>query len=268
MQAWPERSGRKADRPTAYPDFEYVMHMLRKTPDVRSINANWLRRISLGFTNSGYFRLVGLTINTWENSLVLSNDQYTEMPIRLVSGMKTLENLNFHFQISPPRGIHPSNFTQQHVLPFDNKYEDPWHPYNFCTRTAELRVACQKTIVDWILTFALDHIRHVLKIILSGHIKDSTRQKWEFRFEEERRGVRRDMTTKIAYILSTPGFFLPPACGCRRPCSWWLEHGPWPEALSYRNNRSEWPCSFSNGVPGPRESTYDPKLHDLFVCED
>ena len=60
--------------------------------------------------------------------------------------------------------------------------------------------------------------------------------------------------------------YRPPVCRCAHPCDWWLEHGPYPVAQNYRNDRG--PRAFYCGVPKPSDMDYDHKKHDLFVYED
>jgi hypothetical protein len=100
----------------------------------------------------------------------------------VITNIMTLKYLNLHFQVSPPDA--------QHADPWESRY------------VAE--VSCQKTLVDWILTAALTQIVHVPKITLSGHVKDSTRRKWEPILEDAWRGVKHDMTIPMAGILSVP----------------------------------------------------------------
>lgn len=137
---------------------------------------NFCRRVSLGYNNAQYLGLVGLFVQG--NGLRLSNIS----SIRVITNIMTLKYLNLHFQVSPPDA--------QHADPWESRY------------VAE--VSCQKTLVDWILTAALTQIVHVPKITLSGHVKDSTRRKWEPILEDAWRGVKHDMTIPMAGILSVP----------------------------------------------------------------
>lgn len=57
----------------------------------------------------------------------------------------------------------------------------------------------------------------------------------------------------------------PPICVCEHPCSWWEEYGPYPLAQNFRNKRTAYGSGYD--VPGPYLPSYDPKKHDLFVCD-
>lgn len=136
------------------------------------LTLKFCRRISLGLTNAGYFRLVGLRNERRQAGLTLSSDA----AIKTITGIETLEHLSFHLQVS-------------------YAHTDPsW----------STGVSCQKLIVDWFLTAALTSMDRVPNITLSGHVKHSTRRKWEAIFEDEQKGIKHDMTVPMANILSTP----------------------------------------------------------------
>jgi hypothetical protein len=141
-----------------------------------------LRRISIGAPNWRLFRLLGY------KALVYQPFQPArETPhISMFKDITTLEHLNFHFQTT----------FQKHFF---------WEPW-YCVRgvTSHKDVSCQKVFVDWFLTFALEHIRQVKKITLTGHVKDSTRRKWEGILERERMGLKHYMGDEIAKIMALP----------------------------------------------------------------
>lgn len=50
-------------------------------------------------------------------------------------------------------------------------------------------VSCQRTLLDWILTYAVDYIKDVPKVTLCGWIKDDVRERWEGILADERSGT-------------------------------------------------------------------------------
>jgi hypothetical protein len=141
-----------------------------------------LRRISIGAPNWRFFRLLGYKGALWIPFQPVQETTH----ISMFKDIATLEHLNFCFQTAISQSV----------------TWDPWsrvRAYN-----SQNDVSCQKVFVDWFLTFALEHVRQVRKITLSGHVKDSTRRKWEAIFEEERAGVRHDMSAEIATIMALP----------------------------------------------------------------
>jgi hypothetical protein len=141
-----------------------------------------LRRVAIGAPNWRFFRLLGYKGTMWSP---FQPAQETTL-ISMFKEITTLEHLDFHFQTAMSQSV----------------TWDPWsrvRAYN-----GQNDVSCQKVFVDWFLTFALEHIRHVRKITLSGHVKASTREKWEAIFEEERAGVQHDMSAETARIMALP----------------------------------------------------------------
>jgi hypothetical protein len=122
-------------------------------------------------------------------------------PVRLeelegVSRLKeldTLHHLHFKSETSPP-------FYNNRLL----KSHDPWHRISGGFQELTKHVSCQKTFVDWFLTLAFDDLRHIPILTYSGHIKDSTRQKWDKIFYEERHGKVHDFSREIECIQTTP----------------------------------------------------------------
>jgi hypothetical protein len=104
----------------------------------------------------------------------------------------TLEQLNLHFQITPPREDVVGGYLYSGPVHWTG--HDPWNARG--TVRSQSEVACQKDVVDWILTLALPYLRGIPSITLSGHIKNSTRAKWERMFANERKGVVPDMSAE------------------------------------------------------------------------
>jgi hypothetical protein len=123
-------------------------------------------------------------------------------------------------------------------------------------------VSCQKTFVDWFLTLAFDDLRHIPILTYSGHIKNSTRQKWDKILHEERHGKVHDSSREIEGIQSTPLQNLPPVCVCEKACDFWNVHGPQleGEAPAYQPSSTRYWL-------GAGFHEYDPEADDRFDCD-
>lgn len=174
-----EHTFKHIQSPTALREMVFLMK------DLNVIRYQSLRRISLGLPNIGFLKLVGLYV-TGDGEMFTCSMK----PVEALQSLKGLEHLHLHFQTGPPyrRG--------------------DWHwvsgdPWLLQTRWHD-DAPCQKFIIDLILTFGLHYIRRIPNITMSGHIKNSTRSKWESIFEDERRGVEHDMTERMAELLLDP----------------------------------------------------------------
>jgi hypothetical protein len=128
--------------------------------------------------------------------------------------LPSLQYLNFHFQTSLP-------FWGQSA--YDS--HDPWLRVGIAVGTT--RVSCQKVFVDWFFTLAFDSLRHVPLVSYSGHIKDSTRRKWDKIFQDERDEKRvHGFSREITGIQRTLWQNLPPVCICKKACDFWNVRGP------------------------------------------
>ena len=143
-----------------------------------------LTRVSFGFSNESFLNMVGLSVT---NSGALST--HSAKSLEAFDSITGLRHLHLHFQTGPPV--------------FRTRYfnGDPWRHHTL----PNVNLPCQKFMVDLILSFALYYIRHIPKITISGHIKNSTRAKWEAIFEDERRGVMRDPTERMIELLEMTG---------------------------------------------------------------
>jgi hypothetical protein len=145
-----------------------------------------LRRISLGFTNDAYFRLLGLECQRHDGLCDLPDGSV----LSLVGQIPTLFELHFHFEIVRPRERYN-----------DWKSSDPWAYIHFNSGTD--LVSCQKTFVHWFFTMALADLRGIESITISGHVKNSTRRHWKQTFDAERKGHTWDNSQEVQEILST-----------------------------------------------------------------
>ena len=87
--------------------------------------------------------------------------------------------------------------------------------------SGQFLTACQKILVDWILTFAKSYIEHVPRVYLTDYIKDSTRTKWNSILQEARSGRVSEFDIKAAkdVIRAWPVHDLPPRCTCTSLCA-------------------------------------------------
>jgi hypothetical protein len=157
----------------------------------------WLNRIQLNLDITRYFELFGVDINPVVHIRATAN---MGALLRNIPGLKHLE------------------------LFFRNPYEsrNPW--YNFHDRFRRTlwfmldedyygteRYPCQKTVVDWVLTFAFPYIKNIPNIHLLGSVKKSTKDKWYNILEREYRERKCDFRThgydhrlELRAILDTP----------------------------------------------------------------
>ncbi|KAF2173355.1 hypothetical protein M409DRAFT_15640 [Zasmidium cellare ATCC 36951] len=94
---------------------------------------------------------------------------------------------------------HIKSITLRFTSPFDAMMYDPfgytgeyrndldwYHDWHGNREQDGFATSCQKTIVDWILTFAKEYVQHIPEIKLAGAIKNSTKMKWDLIFKEEK----------------------------------------------------------------------------------
>jgi hypothetical protein len=157
----------------------------------------WLNHVQLNLSLSQYFDLFGVNISPVVHILATASRGAL---LQNTPGLKHLE------------------------LCFSNPYESesPWYGFydSFGSRTWFLldpkylgmeKHPCQKTTVDWVLTFAFSFIKDISKVHLSGSIKNSTKKKWYYILEREYRERKYDFRThgygraaELDVILHTP----------------------------------------------------------------
>jgi hypothetical protein len=161
-------------------EYHTLCYVIQHTP------ASHLRRISLGFPNKVFFALLGFA-DTAHGSFA----RQPNIPILVLTGIATLHAVSFHFQLATMIN-NPLHNRPNEVDPFSGVGRD--------TRV----LSCQKTIIDWFLTLAFEHVRHIPCPSISGHIKNSVHSKWEAIFQDGRKGVVHDMSVQAQMITSTP----------------------------------------------------------------
>lgn len=68
-------------------------------------------------------------------------------------------------------------------------------------RARSFHISCEKVLVDWILTFAFEHIRSIPKITLYGYIKTSTKAKWDRSFNVGNDQDERNEDVEMAKVM-------------------------------------------------------------------
>lgn len=165
---------------------------------------NWLNRIHLHLQFDQYFKLFDMAINP---TVHMENTQENG---RQLQALLQLKHLEFFFPL--PYGL----YFERSANPWHNFYTQHKHKASFKSgpnyREME-HYPCQKTIVDWILTFAFPFVKHVPNIHLAGSVKPVTNNKWEARIECEYRDRRLDCRThgydhaeNLAAVLHQPAY--------------------------------------------------------------
>lgn len=124
--------------------------------------------------------------------------------------------------------------------------KSPWRDHSHATWGAwegldRERYPCQKKLVDWIMTFAFEHIHHVPEVRLGGYFKTVAKTKWEIilndkslhdyslAIQSEKAAICSLSATELqaqrsAVLLSCRVsklmFRSPPECICPNPCEW------------------------------------------------
>ncbi|KAL1594396.1 hypothetical protein SLS60_010156 [Paraconiothyrium brasiliense] len=111
------------------------------------------------------------------------------------------------------------------LVHLDLRFMSPNHPDARCPWAALARArgisehSCQKTWIDWFLTFALKYfIGWKVRVTMSGCIKDSTRAKWEPILKQARDNEVNDMVDEEAAIRLGKHDYEPIDCFCTVPC--------------------------------------------------
>lgn len=119
-----------------------------------------------------------------------------------------------------PTLTHVQKFSLRFTSPFDALIEDPWgytgdkNGHEWYTDRNDNRdvhgfqATCLRTIVDWILTFAKNYIKHFPEIELGGAIKDSTKLKFDAIFADEKKETEHDMTAAKQAVENWPSWNL------------------------------------------------------------
>ncbi|KAF1925095.1 uncharacterized protein M421DRAFT_400502 [Didymella exigua CBS 183.55] len=140
----------------------FVLAMCSRVGAAQQFNV--LGRIELSFTMGGWLRFLGI-------------DTPFDLPL--------------HQVITEARGPYLAQLANTTRLSI--RFRDPddgWadHPWGQETQ----KTACQSVMIDWIMTFAFPHIKHIARLNLTGCIRNPQKQNWESLLERERTGVPHD----------------------------------------------------------------------------
>lgn len=139
----------------------HFLHSSTLLDVVPFLHGNWLRRISLGFPNYFYFYFLGFDI------LHRRMQDLSQAPTQILRQIPTLINLDLRFQVSRPANMQHGNLTH-------HTSHDSW---NLSLYNRMNEISCQKVLLDWFFTIALETLRGIPVVSISGHVKLSTRTK-------------------------------------------------------------------------------------------
>ncbi|CBX96265.1 predicted protein [Plenodomus lingam JN3] len=162
-----------------------------------AIRYNVLGRIELGFTPKSWFNFLGVGIEPTMHT-------------------KPQESLVHHLAILPSRTDLCIRFRD----PNDGWAADPWaSSIELKTGRENQHTTCQTVLVDWILTFAFDHIKH-MRVRIGGHARLPQRKSWENIFLAARTGRSHghDNGAALDAIFALQSHELPPPCICPKSC--------------------------------------------------
>jgi hypothetical protein len=161
---------------------------------------DWLNRIHLNFSIAEYLRLFGVIIDPFVHIQPSRNQG------PLLQGISIIKHLELFFQDPYLSGTNPWG-----VFYYVNLFKSWFKEDEKYFRMEQ--TPCQKTVVDWILTFAFPYIKGIPNIHLVGSIKTSTKKKWYHILEREYLELKYDYRThdydhalELANILGTPTY--------------------------------------------------------------
>jgi hypothetical protein len=137
---------------------------------------NILGRIQLSFTMKSWFKFFGLEVDP-----IFFQDPSNSIGRYLGSLEKTCR-LELRFRD-----------------PDDGYLGHPWGK-------SHERTACQTVMIDWIMTFAFEHINHIVPINLVGYVKKPQKDMWLNRLARQRtdKDYNFDHASAVNAILATP----------------------------------------------------------------
>jgi hypothetical protein len=171
--------------------FQDICTLATMVPRLQSITSyNTLRHISLSFTNIEYFQFIGFVAGS-ETACSPYRSPFN-FHLEDLARLPNLHHLHSHFEIRRPLEYADDTYC----------VHDPW--WMVGSRSSKVN-SCQKTLVDWFFTLAYQSLQNVPKITFSGHVKDSTRRKWDDIFNRRQlSGFRLDIADDVDTIMSMP----------------------------------------------------------------
>ncbi|KAJ4381748.1 hypothetical protein N0V86_003113 [Didymella sp. IMI 355093] len=176
-------------------------------------NFNWLNKFVLDFNMRDWFKFLGVKTHPYFRI----ND--TNSSGHIPQTLPQLEDLQTYFR-----------------RPYDGYCHSPvWNAYGF---RGEDR--CQRTMVDWIMTFLWPFIMRIGKVVLGDAIKRGSKPKWDVMLTQlihrkemfdqaQKRSVIFNTSRLLLYILNlncmteAANSRSPPPCSCRTSCK--VEYG-------------------------------------------
>jgi hypothetical protein len=139
---------------------------------------NWLNKLQLGFTSDVYVSFFGMQFDGSANTGWLRDVSQGRPRAQLLLRLPNLRDLQLRF-LRERRAF----------------LDTPCYPE-----------ACQRTLVDWIMTFAYPYIKHIRKVTLTGDLRTYTKKKWEFTLDAVFRGSRHGFNhgKAVEMIMSIP----------------------------------------------------------------
>lgn len=166
----------------------YAMNTYAASFHSRGLSLENLRVLEFDFTNPEYFYVFGVQVAPFINNpqRIFHASRVTATDI--LTGLKGLSHLYLRFTAPSDGAQDPWYDTGKY-----NGHVNDRRTFDFQGNATHWAVGCQKVLVDWILTFAKQHIQHIPNITLTGCIKDSIKTKWAKIFEDERGNMGKEV---------------------------------------------------------------------------
>ncbi|KAF2866943.1 hypothetical protein BDV95DRAFT_503826 [Massariosphaeria phaeospora] len=159
---------------------------------------NCLSRIELNFTHSAWFGFFGVSVSP---EIEMSEGRSCGP---FLMDLKTLKELHMRFR-SPNDGYSGCPWAGRSSGSYNNSVVDN---------------ACQRTIVDMIMTFAFPFVKQIPHVGVTGFVKTTAKMHWEHVLRQDYTGKEHghDNDAALEAILKTPATLLPPPCDCPQSC--------------------------------------------------
>jgi hypothetical protein len=177
---------------------------------------NWLTKIELSFSTSGYFAFFGASVG---HPTVQIDEAKSAGPLlRSISTLKTL-----HLVFLSPYHDRNSNPWQDWA---NKQWDDNHIGFQQTLVPIDMRMdVCYRSMPHWILTLALPYIKHIPHVLLEGCIKTDVKTKWNkilsdaYNFRDgDIRAEGYMEWRKEMYNISSYTVMGSPPCVCPLPC--------------------------------------------------
>jgi hypothetical protein len=187
---------------------------------------NWLTKVRMSFNISQYFQFFGAKIVPGEHVGV--SRKYGPL-LQDIGSLK-------HLQLMFPS---PYNMATENEIT-DNwrgLAMNPWSrmlaygpssqlmglgPEQMNSFESNAVFPCQRTVVDWILTFAFPYIKHIPKVTLSGCVKHDQKKRWEKILAQECRKHKYEthfVWEDAMAVIELHPWYAPLLCSCPLSCN-------------------------------------------------